>query len=86
MTSIIGVGVTTVTPVTHLLTRPFPHVPPIINDGFSEAKTLAGCGNPIKQRAGPGIGDALDTTLLQSLPASFDAELYLGSISGAFVS
>ena len=31
----------------------------------------------------PGIGDALDTTLLQSFPASFDAELHVGSISGA---
>lgn len=79
-----GGRVTRVTPVTHFLIRPFPPCPFIYNDSFSRGKDLTGCGNPIKQRARPGIGDTLDTTLLQSLPASFDAELYLGSISGAW--
>ena len=84
-----GWGVTTVTPVTQFINnRPFPQVPPFITMVFPrkrpwqdvEIQSNSGPG------LGPGIGDTLDATLLQSLPASFDAELYLGSISGAFVS
>lgn len=80
-----GGVVTTVTPVTQFINKALSPCPFIYNNGFSEAKTLAGCGSfQSNSGTGPGIGDTLDTTLLQSLPASFDAKLYLGSISGAF--